>query len=149
MTAPEFEDLISRRLAEAREHVRRYSPMAAIEALSQGALLVDLRPLEHRLRSGEIPGAVAVSRHVLEWRLDVGSRWRLKELAPGDTGRRIILLCNEGYTSSLAAFQVRESLGLTAVGDVIGGFAAWHAAGLPVAPRLTGLSVRSDIDGDA
>jgi rhodanese-related sulfurtransferase len=138
MTAPLYDDLISRRLAEARENLRRYSPVEAIEALSQGALLVDLRPLEYRLRSGEIPGAVAVSRHVLEWRLDVGSRWRLGELALGDTDRPIILLCNEGYTSSLAAFQVRHTLGLTAVGDVAGGFAAWQAAGLPVTPRSAG-----------
>lgn len=136
MTAPEYEDLISRRLAEAREHVRRYSPGEAADAVREGALLVDLRPWEYRLRFGEIPGAVAVSRHVLEWRLDVHSRHRLKELRPSDTDRQIILLCNEGYTSSLAAHQVMGLLGLTAVGDVTGGFDAWRAAGLPVTPRL-------------
>ncbi|MEC3976094.1 rhodanese-like domain-containing protein [Amycolatopsis sp. H20-H5] len=138
MTTPHYEDLISRRLAEARERLLRYTPVEAAEALRDGALLVDLRPVEYRFRFGEIPGAVAVSRHVLEWRLDVGSRWRLKELERGDTGRRIILVCNEGYTSSLAAFQVKGSLGLTEVGDVLGGFAAWRAAGLPVTPRSPG-----------
>ncbi|MFD9888137.1 rhodanese-like domain-containing protein [Amycolatopsis sp. NPDC059027] len=135
MTAPEFEDVISRRLAEARENLPRYSPEEAGEEIRRGALLVDLRPLEYRLRFGDIPGAVPVSRHVLEWRLDVHSRWRLKELGFGDTGRRIILLCNEGYTSSLAAHQVSALIGLADVGDVRGGFAAWQAAGMPVVPR--------------
>lgn len=129
-------ELISQRLAEAREHLLRYRPEEAAEAVEHGALLVDLRPLEYRLRFGEIPGAVAVSRHVLEWRLDVSSEWRLKELAFGDTGREIILICNEGYTSSLAACQVMGLLGLRDVRDVIGGFAGWSSAGLPVTPRL-------------
>ncbi|GAB3506869.1 rhodanese-like domain-containing protein [Amycolatopsis cihanbeyliensis] len=129
-------DVISRQLARARERIRRYPPEEAVRAVERGALLVDLRPLEYRLRFGEIPGAVAVSRHVLEWRLDVSSEWRLKELAPADTDREIILICNEGYTSSLAAWQVTELLGLREVADVTGGFAAWRAAGLPVTPRL-------------
>ncbi|OZM73089.1 sulfurtransferase [Amycolatopsis antarctica] len=137
MTGTEHTDLISRRLAEAREGLRRYRPEEAADAVGTGALLVDLRPLEYRLRFGEIPGAVAVSRHVLEWRLDVTGQARLKELGPGQSDREIILLCNEGYTSSLAARQVADLLGLTAVGDVLGGFAAWSAAGLPVTPRLT------------
>ncbi|WP_020667054.1 rhodanese-like domain-containing protein [Amycolatopsis nigrescens] len=129
-------DVISRRLAEARERVHRYRPEEAVRAVENGALLVDLRPLEYRLRFGEIPGAVAVSRHVLEWRLDVSGPWRLKELAAGDTGREIVLICNEGYTSSLAADQVMSLLGLADVKDVIGGFAGWREAGLPVMPRL-------------
>ncbi|WP_216216409.1 rhodanese-like domain-containing protein [Amycolatopsis aidingensis] len=129
-------DVISRQLARARERIRRYRPEEAALAMERGSLLVDLRPLEYRLRFGEIPGAVTVSRHVLEWRLDVSSEWRLKELAAGDADREIILICNEGYTSSLAAWQVTELLGLREVGDVTGGFAAWRAAGLPVTPRL-------------
>ncbi|QWF85341.1 rhodanese-like domain-containing protein [Amycolatopsis sp. CA-230715] len=133
MTA--HEDVISRKLAEATSGLRRYLPEEAADAVRRGALLVDLRPLEYRLRGGEIAGAVAVSRHVLEWRLDVTSRWRLKELAEGDFDREIILFCNEGYTSSLAARQVGDLLGLTAVGDVRGGFAAWKESGLPVTPR--------------
>ena len=129
------QDVISARVAEARARIERYTPEQAAAAMEHGALLVDLRPLEYRLRHGEIPGAIAVSRHVLEWRLDVTSEHRLKELAAGDTAREIVLLCNEGYTSSLAAWQVMRELGLTNVKDVVGGFAAWRDAGLAVLPR--------------
>ncbi|MGW4830278.1 rhodanese-like domain-containing protein [Amycolatopsis japonica] len=135
-----FPDVVSRRLSEARSAIRRYSPEQALDELLQGTLLVDLRPWEYRFRFGEIPGAVAVSRHVLEWRLDVQSEWRLKELSAGDAGQRLILLCDEGYTSSLAAYQVKETLGLTDVGDVKGGFKAWLTAGLPTVPRSTVLA---------
>lgn len=132
-------DVITARVVEARRHVERYTPEQAAAAMERGALVVDLRPLEYRLRNGEIPGAIAVSRHVLEWRLDVSSEHRLKELDHGDTAREIILVCNEGYTSSLAARQVMRELGLTNVKDVVGGFAAWREAGLGVLPR-TGLA---------
>lgn len=131
-------DQVSRLLAEAREHIVRCSPAEAAEAMRRGALLVDLRPVEYRWRFGEVPGAIAVSRHVLEWRLDVTSEHRLKELHAGDRDQEIVLMCNEGYTSSLAADQVRRSLGLSDVKDVAGGFAAWRAAGLPTVRRLAG-----------
>jgi rhodanese-related sulfurtransferase len=101
-----------------------------------GAVLVDLRPTEYRWRFGEIPGAIAVSRHVLEWRMDVTSSWRCKELRAGDLDQEIILICNEGYTSSLAAYQLRGQLGLRDVNDVDGGFAAWRDAGFPIVSRL-------------
>ncbi|MFD1052655.1 rhodanese-like domain-containing protein, partial [Kibdelosporangium lantanae] len=104
--------------------------------MRDGATLVDLRPTEYRWKFGEIPGAVPVSRHVLEWRLDVTSPWHIKELRPDDLDQEIILVCNEGYTSSLAAHQVMCQLGLTRVRDLVGGFAAWHAAGFPVLSRL-------------
>lgn len=130
-------DTVSGLLTEALAHVRRYAPEEAAVEMERGALLIDLRPLEYRLRNGEIPGAIAVPRHVLEWRLDVTSDARLKELDHGDRTREIVLLCNEGYTSSLAAHQVMRDLGLTNVRDVIGGFAAWRDAGLPVLPRST------------
>jgi rhodanese-related sulfurtransferase len=122
----------------AREHIGRYSPAQAAEAIRRGAVLVDIRPTEYRWRFGEIPGAVAVSRHVLEWRVDVTSPWHIKELAAEDLTQEIILICHEGYTSSLAAYQLRSQLGLTAVNDVIGGFAAWQAAGFPTVTRLDG-----------
>jgi rhodanese-related sulfurtransferase len=125
-------------LTQARSHIVRYEPAEAAAAMRAGALLVDLRPVEYRWRNGEVPGAIAVSRHVLEWRLDPTSEHRLKELAHGDHDREIVLMCNEGYTSSLAAFQLRSQLGLTDVKDVTGGFAAWRAAGLPTVSRLTG-----------
>jgi rhodanese-related sulfurtransferase len=130
--------IIERLLAHARERITRYTPQEAAEAMRRGAILVDLRPTEYRWRNGEIPGAVAVSRHVLEWRLDVTGSWRLKELRPDDLDQEVILICNEGYTSSLAAHQVAEELGLTRVRDVIGGFAGWRAAGYPSVSRLTG-----------
>lgn len=125
-------------LDDARSHITRYTAAEAAEAMRRGALLVDLRPVEYRWRFGEVPGAIAVSRHVLEWRLDVSSEHRLKELRAGDRDQEIVLMCNEGYTSSLAAYQVMRQLGLANVKDVAGGFAAWRAAGLPTVTRLTG-----------
>jgi rhodanese-related sulfurtransferase len=130
-------DRISLLLTEARARITRYSPPEAAEAMRGGALLVDLRPTEYRGRFGEVPGAIAVSRHVLEWRLDVTSEHRLNQLRPGDLDQEIVLMCNEGYTSSLAAHQVMTQLGLTRVADVVGGFAAWCDAGLPTVSRLT------------
>jgi rhodanese-related sulfurtransferase len=130
-------DVVSTLLARARERITRYAPAEAAEAMRRGAILVDLRPIEYRWRFGEVPGAIAVSRHVLEWRLDVTSEHRLKELRAGDLDQEIVLMCNEGYTSSLAADQMMSQLGLTRVVDVTGGFAAWHAAGLPTVSRLT------------
>lgn len=127
---------ISRLLERAREAITRYTPAQAAEALRHGATLVDLRPTEYRWRFGEIPGAVAVSRHVLEWRLDVTSPWHIKELRHADIEQEVILICNEGYTSSLAAHQVISQVGLVNVRDVIGGFAAWKDAGFPVMSRL-------------
>jgi rhodanese-related sulfurtransferase len=129
---------ISRLLEQARDRISRYSPAQAADAMRHGAVLIDLRPTEYRWRFGEIPGAVPVSRHVLEWRLDVSSPWHIKELRPGDPAQEIILICNEGYTSSLAAYQVTFQLGLTGVRDVVGGFAAWRAAGFPIMSRLDG-----------
>ena len=129
---------VARLLDQARAEITRYTPAQAADAMRRGATLVDLRPTEYRWRFGEIPGAVAVSRHVLEWRLDVTGSWHLKELRHGDAHQEIILICNEGYTSSLAAHQVMLQLGLTRVRDVDGGFAAWRDAGFPVMARLPG-----------
>jgi rhodanese-related sulfurtransferase len=131
-------DVITGLLDEAREHITRYEPAEAADALRRGALLIDLRPVEFRWRNGEVPGAIAVSRHVLEWRLDVTSEHRIAALRHGDRDQEIVLMCNEGYTSSLAAYQITRQLGLTDVKDVAGGFAAWRAAGLPTVSRLTG-----------
>jgi len=130
-------DQVSVLLDQARAHITRYSPREAADAMRRGAILVDLRPTEYRWRFGEVPGAIAVSRHVLEWRLDVTSEHRLKELRAGDRDQEIILMCNEGYTSSLAAYQVMSQLGLTRVVDVTGGFTAWQAAGQPTVSRLS------------
>jgi len=120
-------------LARVRGRITRLEPVAAFRRLSAGALLVDTRPLEQRARDGEIPGAVVVDRNVLEWRLDPASPWRLPQVAGYDV--EVIVLCNEGYSSSLVADTLR-TLGLTRTVDVIGGFVAWAAAGLPVVPAL-------------
>jgi rhodanese-related sulfurtransferase len=114
-------------LAEARATLRRVDVDEAARELRAGALLVDIRPIEQRRRDGEIPGALLIDRNVLEWRLDPRSDHRIPDAARRD--RRIMVLCNEGYASSLAAATLRQ-LGLDAT-DVDGGYQAWRAAGLP------------------
>jgi rhodanese-related sulfurtransferase len=112
-------------LAEARSRIVRYTPEEA--AAADDILLVDVRSGDERERTGVIPGSVHVRRSVLEWRADQSSEWRDPSLA----GRRLVLVCAEGYSSSLAAASLLE-LGVDA-GDLVGGFDAWVAAGLPVA----------------
>jgi rhodanese-related sulfurtransferase len=115
-------------LSEARRELERLLPRDAFEATRHGAILVDVRSDSQRAADGTIPTASFVSRNVLEWRLDPSSEHRDPELARHD--RQVILICNEGYQSSLAAASVRR-LGIDAT-DVIGGFQAWQAADLPV-----------------
>ena len=114
-------------LAEARGRITRLDPLAAAKAVEAGAALIDIRPEAQRRADGEIPGAILIDRNVLEWRLDPASAHRLPDVARRD--RLIIVLCSEGYSSSLAAATLRE-LGLQAA-DVIGGFGAWAEAELP------------------
>jgi rhodanese-related sulfurtransferase len=119
-------------LADARSRLRRIDPQRAFEEAREGAVLVDIRPAAQRAAEGEVHGVVrpmVVERNVLEWRFDPRSDARL-HVAAYDL--RVIVLCQEGYTSSLAADALR-SLGVTLATDVVGGFAAWRAAGLPVA----------------
>jgi rhodanese-related sulfurtransferase len=116
-------------LAEARRGLHRVTPHEAAAAQQHDALLVDTRPVEQRRRDGEIPGAVVVDRNVLEWRLDPTSPYRIAEVR--DAEQRVIVVCNEGYASSLAAATLQR-LGLRNATDVDGGFQAWAAAGLPV-----------------
>jgi rhodanese-related sulfurtransferase len=127
---------VERLLAIARANITRLSPHDAAAAVACGALLIDLRPLEYRWRYGEILGATAVSRHVLEWRLDPASEHRLAALPAGGYDHPIVLMCNEGYASSLAAYTLRQDLGLSRLADLRGGFAAWVAAGLPYRRRV-------------
>jgi rhodanese-related sulfurtransferase len=94
-----------------------------------GALLVDIRTREQRLLDGEIPGATPIERTVLEWRLDPTSPWRIAEITGRDT--RVIVICAEGFSSSLASASLRE-LGLVNATDVIDGVVGWNAAGLPL-----------------
>jgi rhodanese-related sulfurtransferase len=114
-------------LDEARASLRRLTPAQARAAQQGGAVLIDIRPEANRRAEGTLPGAVVIDRNVLEWRLDPASDARL-ELAAYDLYP--VLVCNEGYASSLAAASLQE-LGITRATDVIGGFRAWHAAGLP------------------
>jgi rhodanese-related sulfurtransferase len=118
-----IEDLLDR----ARRRLVRIEPEQAARELAEGALLVDIRPSEQRAQ-GEIPGATAIDRNVLEWRLDPASRWHIPEVTGHDV--RLIVICNEGYSSSLVAAELHE-LGLVNATDVIGGFQGWKAAGLP------------------
>ena len=115
-------------LAEARSRLVRLSPEQAVARVARGALLVDIRPAAQRGVEGEVPGALIVERNVLEWRFDPASDARLPEATGYDV--EVIVLCSEGYTSSLAADALR-SLGITRATDVVGGFLAWQAAGLP------------------
>jgi rhodanese-related sulfurtransferase len=121
-------------LAEARSRIIRLLPEEAAARVASGALLVDIRPAAYRAEEGAIPGALVVERNVLEWRLDPQSDARLPQATGHDV--EVIVLCNEGYTSSVAADSLRE-LGLIHSADVIGGYRAWAAAGLPVIPGNT------------
>jgi rhodanese-related sulfurtransferase len=116
-------------LVDARSRLTRLTPQEAAAAIGSGAGLVDIRPAWQRAETGEIPGALVVERNHLEWRLHPASESRLPQAAPG---RRWIVVCTEGYTSSLAA-DALNSIGVPAT-DVIGGFVAWRAAGRPTVP---------------
>jgi rhodanese-related sulfurtransferase len=116
-------------LAQARSRLRRLTPVQAHAALAAGAVLVDIRPGWQRAREGEVPGALLVERNHLEWRFDPECTARLPQATGYDV--QVIVLCSEGYASSLAADSLRR-LGLAQSTDVIGGFWAWTAQGLPV-----------------
>jgi len=116
-------------LEKARQRLRRVTPEQAAAELAGGALLIDTRTSEQRARSGAIPGALVIDRTVLEWRLDPTSPTRIPEMTGHDT--RVIVVCAEGFSSSLAAASLQD-LGLVNATDLIGGFEAWRTAGLPV-----------------
>ncbi len=116
-------------LREARSGLRRLTPSDAAAAQRAGALIVDLRPESHLCAEGSIPGAISVERNVLEWRLDPAGAHRLAELEGPD--QTIVLVCDEGYASSLAAATLQR-IGLRNATDLIGGFRAWKAVGCPV-----------------
>jgi rhodanese-related sulfurtransferase len=121
-------------LAEARARLARLDPQETRRAQAGGAVLVDIRPVAQRIASGQIPGAVVVERNVLEWRFDPTSEARLP-IARLDLP--IVVYCQEGYTSSLAAAALQD-LGLSRATDLAGGISAWQAAGLPVTPAPDG-----------
>ena len=116
-------------LADAQARLRRLTPKAAHAAMADGWILVDTRSSDARRADGVIPGAIHVPLSVLEWRVDPASGRQDPRIAGRE--RRLILLCTEGYASSLAAVRLHE-LGFPETTDVIGGFVAWRAAGLPI-----------------
>ena len=118
---------IDKLLGESRRGLPRFEPGEAFSEMASGALLIDLRSADERERHGVIPGAWHVPRSVLEWRVDPDSAYR--NPAVSSVEARLILFCAEGYSSSLAAASLRQ-LGFVGAGDLIGGFAAWKAAGL-------------------
>lgn len=112
-------------LAECRAGLDRVRPEQLAAEMAGGALVVDTRPVEQRERDGELPGAIVIDRNVLEWRLDPTSPDRLPGL--DDPQRRVIVVCNQGYSSSLAAHTLRR-LGLARATDLVGGYQAWKTA---------------------
>jgi rhodanese-related sulfurtransferase len=117
-------------LAAARARFTRVTPNEAFAEFCTGATLIDIRPASQRAAEGEVPGSIVVERNHLEWRFDPASDARL----PWATGydMRLIVICAEGYTSSLAAASLQD-IGLHGATDVIGGYQEWVAAGLPTA----------------
>jgi rhodanese-related sulfurtransferase len=128
-TAPAGRLSIDQMLARARSRLRRVDPRQAHAEMRAGALLVDIRPAAQRAAEGEVAGALTVERNVLEWRFDPASDSRLPQAGSYDI--RVIVMCSESYTSSLAAASLQD-LGLVNATDLAGGFRAWAAAGLPV-----------------
>jgi rhodanese-related sulfurtransferase len=119
-------------LAAARARLERVTPAEAAKAVDErGALLVDTRPDWQRRIEGEIPGALLIERNHIEWRLDPASDARIPEAVDRDV--EVIVLCSEGYASSLAAASLQD-LGLHRATDLVGGYHAWRAAGLPTRP---------------
>ncbi len=130
--APRY-DGVDALLADARSRLERITPRAAFQELvSSDAVIVDIRPAAQRAAEGEVADwlpLLVIERNVLEWRFDPRSEARIPEAS---YDRRVIVLCQEGYTSSLAA-DALQSIGISRATDVVGGFAAWRAAGMPIA----------------
>ena len=135
MARPSGARTIDDMLAAARARLVRLTAPEAFREWSGGGVLIDIRPAAQRAADGEIPGSAVVERNHLEWRLDPCSDARLPWVTGYD--HRIIVICQEGYTSSLAAAALQD-LGLYRATDVIGGFSAWTALGLPSAPGGAG-----------
>ena len=114
-------------LDAARRRLVRLTPAEAERASRAGAVVVDIRPAAQRAAEGELPGALVIERNVLEWRFDPSSE---ASLDIADHNLQVIVLCSEGYTSSLAAAALQD-LGVHRATDVIGGYAAWRQSGLP------------------
>lgn len=108
----------------ARARLDRVTVDRLADEMAAGALLIDIRPVEQRRREGELPGAVAVERNVLEWRFAGEGDARTFDVAPG---QKVIVMCSEGYQSSLAAALLMD-LGVEGATDLVGGYQAWLAS---------------------
>jgi rhodanese-related sulfurtransferase len=117
---PSADDLVAR----ARRHIHRIDPADLASVAADGGLIVDIRPEAQRTVEGELPGAVVVERNVLEWRLDPAGTHRLPEATGFD--RPVVVVCSQGYASSLAADSLRI-MGYRNAGDLTGGYQAWRA----------------------
>jgi rhodanese-related sulfurtransferase len=126
---------IDRHLAEQRNQLQRVQPDELIRYVEADALIVDTRPIEQRDRDGALPGAVVIDRNVLEWRLDPTSPHRIPEATPG---RQVVIVCNEGYSSSLAAMSL-QAIGLADATDLVDGYQGLLGSG-----ALAVLEARSD-----
>jgi rhodanese-related sulfurtransferase len=115
-------------LDAARAGVYRPGPDEMVEAMGRGALIIDTRTETQRAEQGDLPGAVVIDRTILEWRLDPDSDYRIPEAVDHDI--EVIVVCSQGYSSSLAAASLR-ALGLWRATDLAGGFESYVAAGLP------------------
>ena len=124
-------------LAAARQRLRRLGPAETYEAMGRGALLVDIRTEGQRAEQGRVPGSLHIERNVLEWRFDPQSAARLPQATGYDV--QVIVMCVEGYTSSLAAACLQD-LGLARATDLDGGYRAWQRAGLPFVPGEESLT---------
>lgn len=109
-------------LIEARAGFERVDPADLTREREGGALVIDIRPTELRTKDGDLPGATVIERNVLEWRLDPASPHRLSEISGYD--QRIIIVCEEGYASSLAVVTLK-TLGLHRATDLAGGYKGW------------------------
>jgi rhodanese-related sulfurtransferase len=136
-------DQLERLLVRARARLTRLEPAEALAATRAGAVIIDTRPEYQRRADGEIPGAIVIERNHLEWRLHPTSEGRIPEAR--DSSVVWVVVCDEGYSSSLAAATL-QLIGLRRSTDIIGGFQAWRKAGLPVvnhgAPSLPRLFER-------
>lgn len=115
-------------LATACASLDRLTPNEAVGEQREGALLVDVRTAQQRAATAELPGALVIDLTILPWRLDPSVPWRIAEATAWDV--RWILVCRQGYSSAIAAWNLRQ-MGLSRATDVIGGFEAWAYAGLP------------------
>lgn len=121
---------IDEMVAAARHRIQRFSPEEAAAAQRAGAVLVDTRDSSDRASEGSIPDSIWHHRNVLEWRADPSSG--LPDARIADPSVQLIVVCNDGYSSSLAAASLRD-LGFERAGDLVGGYRAWKRAGLPTA----------------